>query len=155
MISNVKGFFEKFSITADTDGDDFGTANVSITIDAASISTNNEQRDTHLRSVDFFEVEKYPELAFVSTRIERNGESAFTMYGNLTMKDATNEVKLSVEYGGTLKDPWGNEKAGFTITGKINRKDWGLVWNGVLEAGGVLVGDDVNLMCELELAKAV
>ena len=122
-------------------------------IDASSIFTNNDDRDNHLRSADFFDVEKFPGIIFESTKFEKVSDEEYKLRGNLTIKDVTKEITLNVEYGGSNKDPWGNTKAGFSLTGKINRKDWGLNWNAALEAGGVLVGDDISISGEVQFAK--
>lgn len=153
MISNVSGNFNKFDVEAETTGDDFANATVTAKIDAASINTNNVQRDEHLRAADFFEAEKYPNIIFTSTKVERAGDDTFNLYGNLTIKETTKPVKLSVEYSGIAKDPWGNVKAGFTINGKINRKDFGISYNAVLETGGVMLGEELKLNGEIQLVK--
>lgn len=149
MINNVKGQFKSFNIELQSEGDDFKSSSISFTADVASIDTSNEQRDQHLQSADFFDIAKYPQITFKSTKYEGS-----VLEGNLTIKDVTKPVKLDVDFGGIAKDPWGNTKAGFTITGKINRKDWGLNWNAALETGGVLVSEDVNIIAEIQLAKA-
>ena len=148
MINNVRGNFKTFSGEANTSGKDFKNAQVSFSAELSSIDTGNEQRDTHLKSADFFNTEVNPQLKFVSTSF--NGDK---MEGDLTIGSITKPVKLDIDFGGTAKDPWGNEKAGFTVTGKINRKEWGLSWNAALEAGGVLVGEDVSLLAEVQLLK--
>lgn len=148
MINNVRGNFKSFSGEAETSGEDFKNAKVTFNAEISSIDTGNEQRDTHLKSADFFNAEKYPDLKFVSTSFSGN-----KMEGNLSFGNITKPVVLDIEFGGTAKDPWGNEKAGFTVTGKINRKDWGLNWNAALEAGGVLVGEIVTLNAEVQLLK--
>ncbi len=153
MISNVSGNFNKFDVEAETTGDDFANATVTAKIDAASINTNNVQRDEHLRAADFFEAEKYPNIIFTSTKVERAGDDTFNLYGSLTIKETTKPVKLSVEYSGIAKDPWGNVKAGFTINGKINRKDFGISYNAVLETGGVMLGEELKLNGEIQLVK--
>lgn len=153
MISNVTGSFKTFEINVDTKDEDFLTAKVSVSVDAASIDTRNDQRDGHLKGADFFETEKFPHLAFASTKVEKVDDDSFDLFGDLTIKNVTKPVKLSVEYSGIAKDPWGNEKAGFTVTGKINRKDWGLNWNAALETGGVLVGDELKISAEVQLVK--
>jgi polyisoprenoid-binding protein YceI len=153
MISNVSGNFNKFDVQVETNGDDFGNAQVTANIDVASINTNNEQRDAHLRNADFFEVENHPEITFKSTKVERVDEGTFNLYGNLTIKQTTKPVKLSVEYSGVAKDPWGNVKAGFTIHGKINRKDFGINYNAVLETGGVMLGEELKVNGEIQLVK--
>lgn len=151
MITNVKGEFRKFS--AEINGDDFFTTPVKVNIESASIFTNNDDRDNHLRSGDFLEVEKFPEITFESTSLEKTDDDEFKLKGNLTIKGVTREVVLDGEFGGTQKDPWGNEKAGFSVSGKINRKDWGLTWNATLESGGVLVSDDVRIQAEVQFVK--
>jgi polyisoprenoid-binding protein YceI len=153
MISNVSGSFTNFQVEAETEGEDISTAQIIVKADMASISTNNEQRDAHLRNADFFEVEKHPELQFKSTRIEKEGNDTFALYGNLTLKGVTKPVHLHVEFNGITKDPWGYERAGFTLTGKINRGDWGVNFNGVLETGGVILGEEVKISSDIELLK--
>jgi len=152
MITNVTGGFTKYDVQVNATGEDFTNANISFTADVASISTNNEQRDGHLRSADFFDAEKFPQITFQSTSFSKVGGD-YELQGNLTIKGVSKPVKLTVEYGGLGRDPWGNLKAGFTISGKINRTDWGLGWNAALEAGGVLVGEDVKINCEIQLIK--
>jgi polyisoprenoid-binding protein YceI len=153
MITTVTGSFKEFSSEVETQGDDFSTAKIKFQAATSSVFTNSDQRDQHLRSADFFDVEKYPELKFESTSLEKVDDESFTLNGNLTIRDITKPVKLDVEVGGIGKDPWGNLKAGFSLTGKINRKDWGLNWNAALEAGGVLVSDDVRIFCEVQYSK--
>src|SRR3982751_758585 len=153
MITNVSGSIKNFQAEVVTEGDDFSTAQINLTADMASISTNNEQRDAHLRNSDFFEVEKYPELIFKSNRVEKTGSDEFTLYGELTIKGITKPVKLNVEYNGVAKDPWGGERAGFVITGKINRSEWGINFNGVLETGGLMLGEEVKINSEVQLVK--
>jgi polyisoprenoid-binding protein YceI len=151
MISNVKGEFQKFN--AEISGDDFFTSKINVMIDASSISTNNEQRDVHLKSADFFDVENHRELSFKSTSFKQIADDEYQLNGLLTIKGISKEVSLEVEFGGINKDPWGNEKAGFSFKGKINRKDWGLNWNAALETGGVLVSDEVKISGEIQFAK--
>lgn len=151
MITNVKGEFRKFE--GSIEGEDFRTAPVKVLIQADSIFTNNDDRDAHLKSGDFFDVEEFPELSFVSTAFVKKDDDAYELTGTLSIKGVSKEVKLDVEYGGTNKDPWGNEKAGFSIKGKINRKDWGLNWNAALETGGVLVSEEVKIEGEIQFVK--
>lgn len=151
MISNVKGEFKTFS--AEVEGEDFTQSKILVTIDAASIYTNDEQRDTHLKSADFFDVEKYKELSFEGTSFQKVESENYELKGLLTMKGITKPVNLDVEFGGINKDPWGNEKAGFSISGKINRKDWGLNWNAALETGGVLVSEEVTISADVQFIK--
>jgi polyisoprenoid-binding protein YceI len=153
MISNVSGNFNKFDAEIKTKGDDFTTASITAKIDVASINTNNEQRDAHLRTADFFEAEKHPQIIFTSTKIERADEESFNIFGELTIKDTTKPIKLLAEYSGIAKDPWGNIKAGFTINGKINRKDFGISYNAALETGGVMLGEELKLNGEIQLIK--
>lgn len=153
MITTVTGSFKEFSSEVETQGDDFTTAKIKFEASTDSVFTNADQRDAHLKSADFFDVEKYPVLKFESISLENVDDESFTLNGNLTVRDITKPVKLDVEFGGIGKDPWGNLKAGFSLTGKINRKEWGLNWNAALEAGGVLVSDDVRIFCEVQYAK--
>jgi len=152
MISNVRGEFTKISGSALLNPADPTKSSVDVTIDSASLSTREPQRDEHLRSADFFDVAKYPTLTFRSKRIEKDGEEYFKVTGDLTIHGVTKDVTFAIE-GPTpsVKDPWGNIRAGITGTTKINRKDFGLVWNGLTETGGVMVGDEVKIMIEAEL----
>jgi polyisoprenoid-binding protein YceI len=153
MIANIKGHFGKVSGTVVTQKGDFSDAVVDVTIDAASLDTRQEQRDGHLRSADFFDVERYPSLRFVSKRVEKAGDG-YRLVGDLTIRDVTREVTLAVTDEGRGKDPWGGERAGFSATTKVDRKDYGLTWNQALETGGILVGDDIKISIEAELVKA-
>lgn len=149
MITNVTGTVGKFSAEVESEDEQFNNAQIKFSVEPASITTGDAQRDGHLQSADFFEVEKYPTIDFVSSKLEGG-----KLHGDLTIKGITKPVSLDVDFGGTGKDPWGNLKAGFTVTGKINRTDWGLTWNAALEAGGVLVSEEVRLHAELQFAKA-
>lgn len=151
VITTVTGSFNEFSGTVEA-GETFENAKIAFEANTASISTNSEQRDGHLKSGDFFDVEKFPKLSFKATTFTKKGDG-FELVGDLTIKDVTNAVTLAVEYGGTAKDPWGNTKAGFEVTGKINRKDFGLTWNAPTEAGGVLVSDEVKIIANVQLLK--
>ena len=153
MITNVSGSFGKFDVNVETEDNDFSTAGIDFTADLDSISTGNADRDNHLKSADFFDASKYPSLKFVSAKMEKKDEGNFILHGDLTVREITKPVTLNVEFGGIAKDPWGNEKAGFTITGKINRTDFNLSWNAALETGGVLVGEEVKLYAELQLIR--
>jgi polyisoprenoid-binding protein YceI len=155
MISNVSGALKNFQAEVESEDEDFTTAEISLTAQMDSISTNNEQRDTHLRNSDFFEVEKYPELKFKSTKVEKADSNTFVVSGELTMKGVTKRIKLNAEFNGIVKDPWGNERAAFTVTGKINRTNWGMNFNSVMETGGVMLGEEVKISSELELVKEV
>ncbi|MCB0801261.1 MAG: YceI family protein [Bacteroidales bacterium] len=152
MITTVTGSFREFSSEVETEGEDFSTARIRFEAATASIFTNAEQRDAHLRSADFFDADNFPVMSFVSSKLEKTDDDNWQLTGDLTIKDVTKPVKLDVEFGGVGKDPWGNTKAGFSLSGKINRKDWGLNWNAALEAGGVLVSDDVRILCEVQYA---
>lgn len=153
MISNVSGAFRNFSAKVETGETDFRTANIHLTAEMNSISTNNEQRDVHLRSSDFFEVEKFPQLKFTSTRIEQTDDESYNLYGNLTIKGVTKPVKLNMEYNGIVKDPYGQEKAGFFVSGKINRSDWGINLNVALETGGLMLGEDIRIQSEVQFVR--
>jgi polyisoprenoid-binding protein YceI len=118
-----------------------------------SISTNNDQRDAHLRQSDFFETDKYPELEFKSTKVDTIDSESFTLYGDLTLKGITKPVQLNVEFNGVAKDPWGGERAGFLVTGKIKRSDWGVNFNAALETGGVVLGEEVKISSEIQMVK--
>ena len=152
MISNVSGRFNSFDVSAETGNDEFSDANITATIDVASIFTNNEQRDGHLRTGDFFEIEKYPNITFKSTSVKKDGDD-LEVTGDLTMKDVTKPVTLKVEFAGITKDPYGNIKAGFSFAGKLNRKDWGINFNAALETGGVMLGEEVKYEGEIQLVK--
>ena len=154
MISTVTGTFKTFEATLETDGDDFCAAQISFSADVNSISTGNEERDGHLKSADFFNAEKFPKLSFVSTNIERKDETNFVLSGNVTLLDVIKPVSFNVEFGGIAKDPWGMTRAGFTMTGKINRKDFGLSWNVLTEAGGLLVSEEIKLSASVQFVKA-
>ncbi len=154
MITNVTGHFKDFEIEASSEGDDFSSGTISFVAKAATIDTDNDKRDEHLRSSDFFDVENHPELRFKSTKYDKKDKNTFKLTGDLTIKGKTEKVTLDGEFAGIAKDPWGNEKAGFSLEGKINRKDWGLNWNASLEAGGVLVSDEVKIACEVQLTRA-
>jgi len=154
VISNVKGEFTKVSGTVTYDPDDPGASKVEATIDVASLHTRDEQRDGHLKSADFFDAANFPEIKFVSKSVAPHGDGELLVKGDMTIHGVTKEVTLHVE-GPTpeMKDPWGNVKAGATAAAKINRKDFGLVWNVALETGGLLVGEDVAISLEVELTR--
>lgn len=154
MITTVTGYFNTFHVEAESEDDQFGGAsNILFTADVNSISTNNEQRDTHLKSPDFFDVENHDEIRFVGTNYENTGGNEFKLHGNLTIRDVTKPVTVDVEFGGIVVDPYGQTKAGFTVSGKISRKEFGLTWNAVTEAGSVVVSDDIKLQAEIQLVK--
>ena len=153
MITNVSGNFNKFEVNAETVENDFTKAKINVDIEVESINTNNSQRDQHLRTADFFEAEKYPNITFRSTKVEKLDDENYTISGNLTIKETTKPVKLELEYGGITKDPYGNVKAGFSLSGKINRHDFGVSYNAVLETGGVALGEDIKIHGEIQLVK--
>jgi polyisoprenoid-binding protein YceI len=154
MITNVSGEFSSFNVEAETEGEDFMTAKVSFTADIDSISTGNEQRDQHLKSPDFFDAANYPQLKFVATKYESvDNDGSYELFGNLTIHGITKPIKLDAEFGGIIKDPWGNARAGFSINGKIHRKEFGLQWDQVTETGGVVVSDEVRIHCAIEMIK--
>lgn len=154
MITNVKGVFKEFDASIYTTGEDFMTSEIDFWMNPASVDTGDQKRDEHLKSADFFDVENFKQISFLGNSYEKvDKDGSYELYGDLTIKGIKKRIKLDVEFGGVMKDPWGNEKAGFTINGKMNRKDWGLNWNAALEAGGVLVGDEVRISCEVELIK--
>jgi polyisoprenoid-binding protein YceI len=149
MVTKVRGSFNEFQATASFDPSDLAASRAEVTIDVASIDTRSEQRDGHLRSGDFFDVESYPTLRFVSTQVELVDESTLRVSGDLTIKDVTKPVSIDFEYTGTARDPFGNDRVGFEGSVVVNRKDWDLTWNAALETGGVLVSDKVTLELEL------
>jgi polyisoprenoid-binding protein YceI len=154
MITNVKGVFREYGASIYTTGEDFMTSEIDFWINPASIDTGDKKRDEHLQGADFFDVENHKQITFIGNTFEKvDNDGSFTLYGELTIKGFTKQIKLQVEFGGVMKDPWGNEKAGFAINGKINRKDWGLNWNAALESGGILVSDQVVINCEVQLVK--
>ena len=153
MVSTVTGAFGEFEGSLDTEAEDFDGASIRFSADINSISTNNDQRDAHLKSDDFFNAEAFPKMTFESTSFTKKDDDEYELIGNLTIRDFTHEVKLAVEYNGTVVDPYNQTKAGFEITGKINRKDFGLQWSAVTEAGSVVVSDQVKLALNIQLIK--
>jgi polyisoprenoid-binding protein YceI len=154
VVSKVRGRFARFSGSVALDEGDLTRSTVEATIEASSIDTGTAQRDDHLRSADFFDVEHFPQIRFRSTGIEKQGTERYRMTGELTIRDVSREIALEVEYGGRGKDPWGNERVGFTAKGAFDRKDFGLKWNQALETGGVLVSDRVELELEVQAVRA-
>ena len=150
-IAYVKGAFKKYDSVIETSGKDFMTAKIDVTIYPSSIDTGDLKRDGHLISIDFFDVNEHPEIKFISKKISgKNG--SFELWGDLTIKNITKQIKLNIDFGGIMKDPdSGNEKAGFTVAGKIDRTQWGLKWNSALDRGGMVLSDDVLINCEIEL----
>ena len=154
MFTNVSGKFDTYEGTIETEENDFTTAKISFSAAIASIDTRNTDRDNHLKSGDFFDAENYPKLTFKGASFTKVNDHNYELTGDLTIKGVSKEVKLPVEFSGLMQDPWGNTKVGLNIEAKINRKDWGLNWNAALETGGVLVGEEVKLIIDLQLAKA-
>jgi polyisoprenoid-binding protein YceI len=153
LISTVSGSFKKFEGTVQSERDDFTDAKIQFTAETASVDTNNEQRDTHLKSDDFFNAEKFPKIIFTSTEVVKESDDEYILRGNLTIRDVTKLVELDIDYGGTTTDSYGQTKAGFEVTGKIDRQDYGLKWSAVTEAGGVVVSDDVRLIMSIQIVK--
>lgn len=153
MIATVTGYFKTFSLEVETENEDFTTASrIEFTADIDSISTNNEQRDTHLKSADFFDAGQHTQLKFVGKKYEGRGDN-FELTGDLTIRGTTKPLTVKVEFGGIVQDPYGQTKAGFTVEGKVSRKEFGLMWDAVTEAGQVVVSDNIRLHCEIELIK--
>ncbi|GAB2569644.1 YceI family protein [Spirosoma areae] len=153
VISTVTGSFGQYEGQVETAGDDFSDAKITFSADISSISTGQEQRDGHLKSADFFDAENFPKLTFTSTDITRTGDDTYTLTGDLTIRGTTKSVLLKVEHGGQMQDFYGQTKAGFDVTGTIKRKEFGLTWDGVTEAGGVVVSDDVRLVMSIQVVR--
>lgn len=154
VISSTKGRFAKYEVDANVDEQNLANSSATVRIDAASVDSRDEKRDAHLRSADFFDAENHPYITFKTKRLESKGGDDYKLIGDLTIRGVTNEIALDGEVTGPVKDPWGGIRYGISAQGKVNRKQWGLTWNGLLEAGGLLVGDDVKLSIETELVKA-
>lgn len=153
LVSNVRGQFSAFSGSIDGNPTDLTGAKTHFAVQMDSVDTHQTDRDKHLRTSDFFDVPNHPVMSFASTRVERLGESTYTVYGNLSLRGVTREVPVKVEFLGIGQDPWGGTRAGFNAWASINRKDYGVNWNQTLEAGGLLVGDKVDITIELEVVK--
>lgn len=151
MITTVPGRFNDYQVTAETQDDDFTTAKINFTAEINSITTSNTDRDNHLKSTEFFDAATFPQLKFQGSQMKKIDEEKYQLNGDLTIRDVTKNIKLDVEFGGIVKDPYGQTKAGFTLNGKISRKEFGLTWNAVTETGGVVVSDDVRLACEVQI----
>jgi polyisoprenoid-binding protein YceI len=153
MITTVTGYFRTFDLEVETETEDFSTAKrIEFTADVDSVDTNNQQRDTHLKSADFFHGEEHGKIKFVGKKYEADGDTA-KLHGDLTIRGVTKPITVNVEYGGLVVDPYGQTKAGFTVAGKISRKEFGLVWNAMTEAGQVVVSDEIRLHCEIQVVK--
>ncbi|ALW84088.1 hypothetical protein AUC43_02615 [Hymenobacter sedentarius] len=153
VISTVTGSFKTFQGSMQTEGDSFENAKIEFTLDVASVDTNQEQRDAHLKSDEFFDATKFPHIKFESTSFVKESGDTYKLNGNLTMKDVTKPVTLEAEFGGEAVDFYGNHKAGFEVTGKLNRKEFGLTWGAVTEAGSIVLGDDVKLIINVQFVK--
>lgn len=153
VISEVEGNFKMFNGSIDAPTADFTNAKINFTVDVNSINTDDEKRDAHLKGDDFFNAEKFPAMKFASTSFKKLKGNLYELEGNMTIRDVTKKVKFAVIYGGTVKDPWGNTKAGFKASGKINRKEFGLKWGAVTETGGAVVGDEVKMVINAEFAQ--
>src|SRR5690606_13636299 len=150
MISNVKGYFHDFDVTLNGGAEDLSQAQVDVKIQTASINTKSESRDEHLKSAEFFNVEAFPTMRFKTTEIKKVDDDEFKLIGELTVKDVTKPATFTAEFGGVARDPWGNQKVGYTIQGKLNRQDYGLTWNAALETGGVMVSDEVKFYADVQ-----
>ncbi len=153
MITNVTGHFGEYDATLTTSKEDFTDANISFEANVNSVSTKNGQRDEHLKSPDFFDAANHPKIAFQSTEVKKKDADSFILKGDLTIRGTTRPVDLNVEYAGITVDPWGQTKAGFELSGKINRKDFGLTWSATTEAGGLVVSDEVRLILAVQMIK--
>jgi len=152
MITTVTGSLKSFSADLTSEGDEFTNADISFKGELSSLDTGNTDRDNHLKSADFFDAEQFPTIEFKSTNVEKDGDD-YKLTGDLTVKGITKPVKLTAEFGGIATDPWGQTKAGFTLSGKLNRSDFGLTWNAALETGGVMVSEEVKILGELQFIK--
>ncbi len=152
VITQVTGQFNKYELNLKA-SDDFGDADVELIVDINSIDTGNPDRDNHLKSADFFDAEKFPKMMFKGKSVEKVNDTDYKLKGDLTIKDITKPIELDVEFGGKINDPWGKERAGFTVTGKVNRFDYGLQWNALMETGGAVVGKDIKITCDVEVVK--
>jgi polyisoprenoid-binding protein YceI len=153
VISTVTGKFGSFDAYIETDNDDFENAEIYFEADLNSIDTGNKDRDNHLKSDDFFNASEHPKMTFKSTSFEKTGDGTYKLAGDLTIRGNTQSIELDAEYGGTVVDPYGQTKAGFEVTGKINRKEFGLKWSAVTEAGSVVVSDEVKLNLNVQFVK--
>lgn len=155
MVSWVSGSFKQFHAVVETENEDISTAKIHFTADINSISTNNEQRDAHLRTGDFFDAENYPQLIFESEKLEKINDENYKLHGILTMRGVSKKIILNAEYGGLTQDPWGNTRFGFSISGKVNRKDFGVSFSMVSETGGILLGEEVTISANAEFVKQI
>ncbi|QJB35091.1 YceI family protein [Chitinophaga oryzae] len=154
MITNVSGYFTRFSGSIQTESEDFHDATISFEAAADSIDTQNVQRDEHLRNGEFFDSTNHPKISFVSTKVKKIDDEKYKLTGNLTIKGQTHPIELDVEHSGITVDPWGQQKAGFALKGRLHRTDYGLRWNATTEAGGIVLSDEVKLNMEIQLVKS-
>lgn len=150
MITTVNGTFKTFSGTVETEGDDITTAKIQFTADVNSVSTNNDQRDAHLKNGDFFDADNYPQITFTSDKLEKVSDEDYKLYGTLTMRGVSKQIALDVEFGGIITDPWGLTRSGYTVTGKIDRTDFGVSFGKVSESGAILLGHDVSIIANVQ-----
>jgi polyisoprenoid-binding protein YceI len=153
VISTVTGSFKNFDASLQSNGEDFSGASVSLQADIASIDTGNSQRDEHLRSADFFDASNFPTMTFEASSLRKIDTENYELSGNLSIRGVSKPVQLNAIYGGAMKDPWGNDRVGFEVSGKINRKDFGLTWSAVTETGGLVVSDEVKIIANVEFIK--
>jgi polyisoprenoid-binding protein YceI len=153
MVSWVTGSFKQFNAEVETNGDDISTAKVRFTAEISSITSNNEQRDAHLRTGDFFDAENHPQLTFESSKLEKIDDENYKVYGTLTMRGVSKNIVLNAEFGGFAQDPWGNTRIGISVSGKINRKDFGVSFSMVSETGGILLGEEVTINANTQFIK--
>ncbi len=154
MFAKVRGSFNAFEAQVEADPEDLTSANIRVVIDASSVDTNNDDRDGHLKSADFFDVENHPQIVFESKSIAKTGDDEYAVTGDVTLRGVTKSETFTLTYEGSGKDPWGNQKVGFSGSGAIKRSDYGLTWNAALETGGVLVGDEIKLNIEVQAVQA-
>lgn len=154
MIAKVKGTFDTFEAKVEADPEDLTSANIEFSVDLASVDTRSKDRDDHLRSADFFDVENHPKMTFKSSQIEKIGDGEYKVSGDLTIRNVTRQESFTVSYEGSGTDPWGNERVGFSGEGNLTRSNYELTWNAALETGGVLVGDEVKISFEIQALKA-
>jgi polyisoprenoid-binding protein YceI len=153
VIASVKGHFNSFDVNVRTEGDDFKTGEIDVTIDASSIDTGIADRDNHLKSDDFFNTEKYGEITFRGSSVRQTDEDNYVVLGYLTIRGISKPVELNVEFGGIVNDPWGNVRTGFSLSGSIDRFDYDLKWNALMETGGAIVGKTIKINADIELVK--
>ena len=153
LVSNVIGEFKEYAASIYANGEDFLSMEINVRINPASVSTGDVARDAHLKGAGFFNVQRFNEITFKGRSLEQAGREIYFLYGDLTIKDITRAIKLDVEFNGVTKDPWGGKRAGFVVTGKVNRTDWGLTWSELIETAGMVVGEDIFIKCEIELIK--